>query len=168
MVAYQSSLSPSERNPVTPLVDFMCQVARLSGLTCQVVLDAGYLDILMWIFCCGFRDTSATVNQDVFPPDPSLIAACNYSLLVCSGHPQCLRLIMAHPLHVLWPKHDQLFFTSSISPRFTERRGAWIMLGEKMIEWRIYATSEMMVDWMKTHDENYLFDVCFDILEFSG
>jgi hypothetical protein len=58
MTAYLTSQTVSghcqEYRPASPFVDFMLAFSLINFATCQAVLDAGFLDMLLCVYICDF------------------------------------------------------------------------------------------------------------------
>ncbi|TFK43967.1 hypothetical protein BDQ12DRAFT_731921 [Crucibulum laeve] len=85
----------------------MQQLIRTNSLLCQVILDVGFLDILVELcHTSELGPTKSTSMLDHNPHTPSkhLLIACNMALLDILAYPEYREYVASHPIYSIWPK----------------------------------------------------------------
>ncbi|KAG6836025.1 hypothetical protein H0H93_012170 [Arthromyces matolae] len=83
--------------PILRLILFLSRLIRSSVSTCRVVLDVGFLDVLVAL-CHNFDDGSIANDAEYH-----LYIACNASLLDITGYEENRWVVARHPIASLWP-----------------------------------------------------------------
>jgi hypothetical protein len=165
---YVNSLAKWESHSLEPFIIFLCQLADKGDLVCKAILGGGVMDYLLHLYALNFSDPLAEKDHGVFYRTSTLYAACNSLILALSGARRGLDLICGHPFHVLWSTRPELPFTSLVQNRAAQRVEVWRSLGSELILRRIYSIFEMMPNWRRPYEQEFLIDIAGDLLEFSG
>src|ERR1700734_387265 len=96
--------SRSEYHPASPLIDFLLAFAQIDITTCQAVLDAGFLDMLLCMYICNFNCSIMPYATASVHGKSMMMEACTDALLQLCEQPGALTAISKHPLHALWPQ----------------------------------------------------------------
>ena len=166
--AFRRSLADRdlESHSLLPLIDFLCQLARLSEVSCEAVLAGGVMDMFMNFYVTNFFDPLAEAEKGKFHLRLGFYAACNAFLMaVALSSRRGLDIICGHPLHILWSMQP---FTALVQNRAEQRAKVWHSMRKELILWRIRSIYEMALDWTTTYSDTLLWDVCVDLLELSG
>jgi hypothetical protein len=148
-----------------PLIDFISQTAHAGSSLRQAILDAGILDLLLYMYACDFPDPLQDYGSylERKSRNISVILACNSILMYLSNDIDCLSVISDHPLHIIWPQYDEcLFKTGSQSQILQQRRRTWRMLDKKLLDLRF----DTIYHILSSDSESELLDACVDFLEF--
>jgi len=156
-----------EYHPASPLVDFMVAFAHIDVTTCQAVLDAGFLDMLLCMYICGFscdimaHSVSGTNGKLV------IMEACTDALLQLCEYPGALIFISNHPLRILWPPNRPL--SLRLGWQTKNRPSAWRQLGPVVVARRLATIPSILELSLPDSDSpvHYLIDACVDLVEFS-
>jgi len=162
---YHSSISCEERHSAMPFVDFLSQAVQAGSLARKAILDAGFLDLLLYMHVCDFLDPLGHHGSiwERKGRNPPLTMACNTILQHLSNDNDCLPVILNHPLHILWPNYEGcLFKTGSQSEMLQQRRRTWRILDRQLLDLRFNAVYHVL----SSDSESDLLDVCVDFLEF--
>ncbi|KAF5387900.1 hypothetical protein D9615_000815 [Tricholomella constricta] len=83
------------------LILFLSKVIRSSARACRVVLNVGFLDVLLSLsHYYGFvRMDKAILDKEAY----NLYIACNAALLDVAGYPEYRSRVAEHPICTLWP-----------------------------------------------------------------
>jgi hypothetical protein len=142
-----------------PVIDFIVCFIDLNDSAYQVVIDAGFLDMLLRIytvFPAFERGTSA------------LSTKCTSALVKLSRQPDCLEAIIQHPICTLWTKCNQLFrdqLPNVVDDSIQIRCSSWrrtqrfCVMSRLVTTYKLLSTSRLK-DAMAT-------DMCIDLVEFS-
>lgn len=123
--------------------------------------------MLLLVYIGGFRDRLFG-HQGRRPA--SLLAACNTALLVCASDPECLEILITHPLHILWPRSRTGELINPVSPTSAERYKVWRKLTSDMVEERISSIHFMVVTeyiYSPGMGPDCFHDAFVDLLEFA-
>ncbi|KAG5723709.1 hypothetical protein E4T56_gene10003, partial [Termitomyces sp. T112] len=82
---------------IPPLILFLSKVIRSSARACRVVLDVGFLDVLVSL---NHYFTFEDIKND---EEYYLYIACNASLLDITGYKENRCFVASHPITSLWP-----------------------------------------------------------------
>lgn len=153
-----------EYHPVSPLLDFMLAFSQIDSTSCQTVLRAGFLDMLLCMYVSNFECSMMTISVH---GKAMIMEACTDGLLQLCEQPGALAIISAHPLHALWPKSRPL------SLRLWWQRGnrpsAWSRLGSVIVARRLNTIPSILELPIQDVDSNppHLIEACIDLVEFS-
>jgi hypothetical protein len=162
---YHVSISAEERHSEIPFLDFISQASRAGPPSRQAILDAGFLDFLLYMYVCDFHDplqfySSYSERKNRKPP---LILVCNFIFLQLSNDKDNLSAILNHPLHIFWPRWDDCpFKKGSQNQTLQRRRRTWRMLDKTLLNLRFNAIRHIL----SSGSEQGLLDACVDFLEF--
>ncbi|KAF8076851.1 hypothetical protein FPV67DRAFT_1472873 [Lyophyllum atratum] len=88
-------------SPVLRLILFLSKVIRSSAWACRVVLNVGFLDVLLSLnHYYRFTDVDGPLNGK---EGHALYIACNAALLDVNGYLECRSLVATHPISSMWP-----------------------------------------------------------------
>lgn len=153
------------------IVVFIRDLAQVNLSTCQAVLDAGFLDVLLCMYACNFS-TMKTVTEDTYRVDlpmpkvqgNRMTDICKAALGICRQLASAPNAPSTHPISVLlqWPLY------STVAQRTSQRQTKWRQLEKlrrPLIERRLVVLSDGIPSWPT--DWAQLIDMCIDLVEFS-
>jgi hypothetical protein len=118
---YSSFLSglPDGEHEATPFVNFIAQVASTGPIGAQIVVDAQFLDVILFLYISAF-----VLHVPAYKSS-SLFLACNNVLSHLAVHPDVFQNFCAHPLYVLWPRRVLMPLTEAINRQVKDRQMVW-------------------------------------------
>lgn len=155
----------------SPLLDFLMTIATANDSSCQAVLDAGFLNMLLCMYTCNFGYSLAPHRS---ASCDRMLEACSDALLRLSECPGAATVISLHPVSSLWPKDELL--SIQFQEEEGERAKAWRSLGEvqeDMVSRRLVSLSSALQYPVSNHRlptplyPYPLMDMCRDLIEFS-
>jgi hypothetical protein len=162
---------PPEDHTASPLLDFIVGLAQVNDAACEAVLDAGFLDMLLCMYTCGFTDTMHTspvrADSEIAEARDAIFMDCSAALLALCRHPDFVAVVSAHPICVLWPKNRQLL--SIFGCQIMERYEVWGQLGLVMATRRLQSLALWHLPTTKDTDSNmdHVVDAWVDLVQFS-
>lgn len=126
--AYTGTQSWSQVSPV-PLILFFSKLIRTSHTICRVVLNVGFLDVLL-AMCHTYDFNHYMPKRPTSHPGPphshdQLLIACNAVLLDITAYLDYRELLSHHPIMTLWP--ERIPTDTPPRPPFTTRRKALLL-----------------------------------------
>jgi len=162
---YNESISTEEKHTAMPFIDFISQVVHTGSSARQAVFEAGFLDLLLYMYMSDFLDPLRSYGRymERKHQTPPLIRVCNSILLYLGDDNESLAVIRGHPLHILWPRSEDFTFkTGSQSEMLQQRRRTWRMLEKQLIDMRF----NVIYHVLSSDSDSDLLDACVDFLEF--
>ena len=164
---------PPEDHTVSPLLDFIVDLAHVNDAACEAVLDSGFLDMLLCMYICGFTDNmispsvGSRTDSEIDEARDTIFANCSAALLALCRHPDFVAVICTHPVSILWPKNRQLL--SIFGSQRMERYEVWIQLGPIMARRRLQSLllSRLPTTRESDSDMDQVADAWVDLVQFS-
>lgn len=168
-------ISASHRNchAASGFIEFIAQLASQNTLASEVILDVGFLDILMFMAISDFVNPTPPLSYSEHRQSKlDLISQCDRALTVLASHSGNIETLDSHPLHILWPgehwKESFLQMGVSSCGIPLERLGGtiWTQMSETMITQRL-STIEDILDSQSGvhHGMASMLHVCCDLVE---
>jgi hypothetical protein len=153
------SSSSKEVMALAPVLKFMAQIAAQSDLSCQTVLEASILDMLLRIYVI-FPTLSDSLPEDV-GRKLTLVDACQLIVIVLCRTLEKPETVYIHPVCILWTDRNSKRPDSPLQ----NRCGAWRRAS------RSCALRRLVVIYMgslwKSIDIVKGLEACMDIVEFT-
>jgi hypothetical protein len=167
--SFQYDNSP-EYHDVSPLFDFVVELAQMSYVACQAVLNSGFLDVVLCMYICNFtRDTRARglyrTIADLEMRGNRMSRACSVALGTLCRQPGAQAVVSAHTIcTLLWRPLPTL-----LAQRTSERQAKWRQLGPVMATRRLAALPAFLPlsVMRKESDWGTLTDLSIDLVEFT-
>jgi hypothetical protein len=145
---------------LAPVLKFMVQIATKSDLTCETVLEAGILDILLRIYVM-FPALSGTFPEDV-GRKLSLMDACQLTVVVLCQSLQQPATVYSHPVCILWTDRNSKRPDSPLQKRCNAWRRAPRSCALRRLA--VIYTGSL---WKSDIDIVGALEACMDIVEFT-
>jgi hypothetical protein len=145
---------------LTPVLEFMAQVATHSDLTSQTVLEAGILDMLLRVYVI-FPALSSSLREDELHKE-ALLDACQLTVIVLRQSLEDPAAVYNHPVCILWTDRKSKRPDHPLQNRPDAWRQAPRRCALRRLE-SIYARSL----WKSDYDAIGNIEACIDIVEFT-
>lgn len=134
---YLKALSQSKvkEHPSLPLVDFIGKLADTNFYSCRAIMEAGFLDMLVYMTLSGFQSSRTPLDDSRLVG--GFLDSCEATLRCFFLHSECLQLIASHPIRSLWPSHQRIFKAELFPNPAQPRNELWRQLGNNVIMRRI-------------------------------
>lgn len=96
-----------------PIFYFFGRVAQIGSSACEALLDAGFLDVLHFIYTNELhsaqywagdpRAPGAEIHYAFMEEQSSALSMCNVTLLFITAYPEHRHVVAHHPVFLLWP-----------------------------------------------------------------
>lgn len=166
----KATLMPSSREAklLIPTLQIVARIAVHNNETCQTVIEAGVLEMLLRIYVIFPSFSQSALDN----PEPwtALLKSCRSLLLLLSRSSRHRQTILRHPISILWTD------CAPIPPPYSEQRPpvdeelsrrciAWRQASRSCIKRRI-STIYIGCLWRSNVHEIENFEACMDLVEF--
>lgn len=145
---------------LAPVLKFMAQIATQNDLTCQTVLEAGILDIILRIYVI-FPTLSDSLPEDV-GRKLALMDACQLVVVILCRSLEKPAIVYNHPVCILWTDRNSKRPDSPLQ----NRCGAWRLApGSCALRRLVVIFTDSL--WASNIDIVTGLEACMDIVEFT-
>lgn len=149
---------------IAPVLNFVTRIAMQSDSTCQAVLEAGILDILLRIYIIFPALSSVTPHDNASKEE--LRSVCGSTLTVLGQSQQYQITVLNHPVCILWPDCHSQPPVYAVDEPVQDRCTTWRRLHASCVHRRVIVIYKGPL-WKPSHDAADDTHVCGDIVEFT-